>query len=143
MAGKTHIVKQGESVAGIAKKYGFSNWLTIYNHADNAELKQKRPNPNVLYPGDKVVIPEKTVKEESGATEQRHRFRFKGDITLSLAAYNAGSTKVRQYRGIPPFRVTKRYIQKVLEYYEVYRQEISKPMNSLAYTPHTRRKPSL
>lgn len=79
MASKIHAVKQGDSLAKIAKKYGFSNWRTIYDHADNAELRQKRPNPNILYPGDKVAIPEKTTKEDSGETEQRHRFRFKGD----------------------------------------------------------------
>jgi len=79
MAGKIHIVKQGDYFAKIAKKYGFSNWRTIYNHADNAELKQKRPDPNILYPGDKIVIPNKTTKEDSGGTGQRHRFRFKSD----------------------------------------------------------------
>jgi putative peptidoglycan binding protein/LysM domain-containing protein len=79
MAGKTHTVKQGDYFAKIAKKYGFSDWRTIYNHADNAELKQKRPDPNILHPGDKIVIPDKTTKEDSGGTDQRHRFRFKAD----------------------------------------------------------------
>ncbi len=51
MAGKTQTVKQGDYFAKIAKKYGFSDWRTIYNHADNAELKQKRPDPNILHPG--------------------------------------------------------------------------------------------
>ena len=47
--------------------------------------------------------------------------RFDGDIELALAAYNAGSRKVRKYNGIPPFRATQIYIEKVSAYYERYK----------------------
>jgi len=49
--------------------------------------------------------------------------QFDGDVRLALAAYNAGSRKVRHYRGIPPFKATKLYIKKVFEYYEFYRDQ--------------------
>lgn len=49
--------------------------------------------------------------------------RFGGDVELALAAYNAGSRKVRQYKGIPPFRSTKVYIKKVFKYYELYKEQ--------------------
>ena len=49
--------------------------------------------------------------------------RFGGDVELALAAYNAGSRKVRQYKGIPPFRSTKLYIKKVFKYYELYKEQ--------------------
>ncbi|MBW2634401.1 MAG: lytic transglycosylase domain-containing protein, partial [Deltaproteobacteria bacterium] len=38
--------------------------------------------------------------------------RFDGDVTLALAAYNAGSRYVRKYGGVPPFRQTRTYIHK-------------------------------
>ncbi|MCG2747202.1 MAG: peptidoglycan-binding protein [Desulfobulbaceae bacterium] len=71
-------VKQGDHLAKIAKNFGFSDYRTIWDHPQNAELKKKRENPHVLCPGDKVFIPVKEVKEESGATEQRHRFKWHG-----------------------------------------------------------------
>jgi hypothetical protein len=49
--------------------------------------------------------------------------QFAGDVKLALAAYNAGSRKVRQFQGIPPFEATRRYIRKVFEYYRHYKGE--------------------
>ncbi|MBW2600143.1 MAG: lytic transglycosylase domain-containing protein [Deltaproteobacteria bacterium] len=50
--------------------------------------------------------------------------RFDGDTEMALAAYNAGSRKVRQYRGIPPFKTTHYYIKRVLFYYNRYKAEM-------------------
>lgn len=45
---------------------------------------------------------------------------FKGDVTLALAAYNAGLTRVSQYGGVPPYQETRDYIAKVLTYQKSY-----------------------
>ncbi len=39
---------------------------------------------------------------------------FKGDVSLALAAYNAGLSKVAKYGGIPPYEETRTYVNRVL-----------------------------
>jgi hypothetical protein len=73
----THVVRQGESFATIARDHGFTR-DALYSHADNSELRGKRPNPNVLHPGDRVAVPEKgSLKKVSVSAGTLHRFTVK------------------------------------------------------------------
>ncbi len=69
-----HLVKPGECLSTIAHRYGFQDYKSIYDHPDNAELKSKRPNPNLIHPGDKLVIPDKDEAPIECATGKLHRF---------------------------------------------------------------------
>ena len=48
----------------------------------------------------------------------QHLANYNGDVSLELAAYNAGRGNVAKYGGVPPFTETQNYIKKVLAYYE-------------------------
>jgi len=43
--------------------------------------------------------------------------RFRNDLPMALAAYNAGERPVASYRGIPPYPETREYVARVLRYY--------------------------
>jgi len=80
-----YIIKQGDYLPKIAQENGFYDYLTIWDHGKNAQLKSKRKNPNVLAPGDELHIPDKTPKKESGGTGRMHRFQVKpGKLMLRL-----------------------------------------------------------
>lgn len=45
---------------------------------------------------------------------------FDGNVTNAVAAYNAGPAAVKKYGGIPPYRETREYVQRVLGLYRQY-----------------------
>lgn len=84
-----HEVRHGECINSIAQQSGH-HWETIWNDGGNSDLKSKRKNPDVLFPGDKVFVPPLDETPESGATEKRHRFRLKGGVQLILRVLKEG-----------------------------------------------------
>jgi soluble lytic murein transglycosylase-like protein len=61
---------------------------------------------------------------------------FGGDLSLSLAAYNAGEHAVERFGGIPSFAETRNYVQKVTNLYQSGSQQSGK------YTAGTKGQPS-
>ncbi|MFN3422537.1 MAG: lytic transglycosylase domain-containing protein, partial [Armatimonadota bacterium] len=51
--------------------------------------------------------------------------RFGGNITLAVAAYNAGPNAVRRYGGIPPYPETQNFVRRVLAYRETFLRDAS------------------
>jgi soluble lytic murein transglycosylase-like protein len=45
---------------------------------------------------------------------------FRGDVSLAVAAYNAGLNKVARFGGIPPYAETRTYVNRVLSYMQSY-----------------------
>lgn len=75
-----------------------------------------------LMPGTAAVLqadpndPEQNV--DAGARHLRELLlRYEGSTAKALAAYNAGPGAVQKYGGIPPYRETQLYVEKVLRNY--------------------------
>ena len=45
---------------------------------------------------------------------------FEGDLTNTIAAYNAGPGAVRKYGGVPPYQETRQYVRRVMDLYRQY-----------------------
>jgi hypothetical protein len=67
----------GDCVSSIAIAHGF-DWASVWDHPQNTDLRRRRRTANILQPGDRVFVPEREVKRESGATQKRHIFSMKG-----------------------------------------------------------------
>jgi soluble lytic murein transglycosylase-like protein len=48
--------------------------------------------------------------------------QFNGDVSLTAAAYNAGSGAVQKYGGVPPYEETREYVRRVNILHRRYRQ---------------------
>jgi soluble lytic murein transglycosylase-like protein len=68
---------------------------------------------DVFHPGDNI---------DGGARYLSYLLKlYRGNVTLALAAYNAGEGAVAKYGySIPPYRETQNYVRRVLNLYESY-----------------------
>lgn len=62
-----------------------------------------------------------------------HLKKFNGDTTLAAAAYNAGSGRVKQYGGVPPFTETQNYVKKIAKY---MKEGVKAPDKTVTVTPN-------
>jgi soluble lytic murein transglycosylase-like protein len=93
-------------------------------------LMQLMPSPAQALGVEDAFNPQQNI---SGGVRYFKRLvnRFDGDIKLALAAYNAGSKKVRHYQGIPPYKATHYYIEKVFKYYKLYKNQMTEKMKKV------------
>jgi hypothetical protein len=50
--------------------------------------------------------------------------RFNGQVTLAVAAYNAGPNAVARYGGVPPYPETQTFLRRVLAYWQTFREQL-------------------
>lgn len=74
---QTVTVAQGDCISSIAFSKGFYP-ETIWNDPANAGLKNQRTDPNMLVPGDKVVIRDKDPGGVDCASGDTYKFRKRG-----------------------------------------------------------------
>ncbi len=72
-----YTVLPGDTMVRIAHKHGFPRWQTIYEHPENAGLRQLRPDSQILYPGDLIFIPDRRPKSLEIESGRMHQFRQK------------------------------------------------------------------
>lgn len=81
-------IEAGESLLQLAYEEGFDTWKRVWNHPENAELREARKDPQVLLPGDALVVPEReTEPKESCPVDKIHRFvlvRPRAWVNLSM-----------------------------------------------------------
>jgi soluble lytic murein transglycosylase-like protein len=94
----------------------------VVSHRGAVGLMQVLPS-TAAAPAEYLTDPKANL--DAGARYLEHLLeRFDGDLELALAAYNAGPTNVRRYGGMPPFRETRRYVEKVLELYVEHHRQV-------------------
>jgi soluble lytic murein transglycosylase-like protein len=78
---------------------------------------------NLMNPSDNV---------KAGARYLRYlNDQFNGDQTKIVAAYNAGEGNVRKFGGVPPFRETQKYVDRVLGSTQDFKDQMSGKMAEL------------
>ncbi|WP_394849743.1 LysM peptidoglycan-binding domain-containing protein [Pendulispora brunnea] len=73
-AAEIHVVKSEDTPWSISGKYGFENFETIWNAAENKGLRERRANAQGLAAGDELAIPEKKPKTLTLATAKETSF---------------------------------------------------------------------
>lgn len=50
-------VRRGDTLGKIARRFGLPSWRALYDHDANEAFRERRPNPNLIMPGDVVRVP--------------------------------------------------------------------------------------
>jgi soluble lytic murein transglycosylase-like protein len=94
-----------------------SNWnSSAYSRKGAGGLMQLIPTTAQRYGANDVFNPQQNI--DAGVRHLKGLLeRYNGNLELALAAYNAGEGAVDRAHGVPAFRETRNYVQKVQDAY--------------------------
>lgn len=120
---KTYVVKRGDSLSKIAQSHKLRSWQDIYNHPKNSAFRAKRPNPNVIQPGDSLFIPGATLatqkKGKCYAIDLAQHRRTIGKYALAKGLKQAVSVETESWDKDLFIRVLSLGTLKRLQSYEI------------------------
>lgn len=71
-----YTIKQGDTLPRIAAAAGLGSWQQIHGHAENTGFRSKYSDPNLLFPGETIFVPDRQQRDESASTDQRHQYQY-------------------------------------------------------------------
>ncbi len=114
---KQHQVDPALVKAVIRTESDFNSTATSRKGASG--LMQLMPQTAARYGVSDLYSPEQNL--DAGIRYLRDLLnRYDNRLHLALAAYNAGESAVAKYNGVPPYRETRRYVKKVMQYRTYY-----------------------
>jgi soluble lytic murein transglycosylase-like protein len=103
---------------------------TARSHAGAVGLMQLVPRTGRWLGARDLTNPSQNI--QAGAKYLRYLTdRFNGNTTKAIAAYNAGEGNVRRFGGIPPFKETRNYVQRVAS----FQQDLSERLDTNSNAP--------
>jgi hypothetical protein len=146
-----------DHIRAAAKRYRLSEELitaviTVESNFDHAAVSRKgaqglmqlMPQTAAMMGVQDPHAPDENI--DAGASHLRAMLdTFNGDLSLALAAYNAGEQNVVRYKGIPPFPETRRFVARVmrrLENKQGAAAVVARPAPSPQWMARTPRPPS-
>jgi hypothetical protein len=70
-----------DCISSVARHHGF-HWRDLWEHADNAELRERRADPNLLQPGDVLFVPTPQARSERLDTCRKHRLVVRNRVAV-------------------------------------------------------------
>ena len=142
--GKPQLDRYAAQFRTAAKKHGVDDaWLRAIAHAESGfdakalspkgaqGVMQLMPETARSYGVTDAYSPVQSI--DAGARHLRMLLRrYRGDLTLTAAAYNAGVGAVSRFGGVPPYRETQDYIAKVQALHASYQRALARGATPVA-----------